>query len=231
MSAVAHSLVGVLATLLVVSALLSAQVGKSPAPRSQSEPKPSEKAPGTPPTAQEAQDAVKAPVGPEPMMTPAPVDPLTFVIGPEDILAIRVWKEPDLTSAVQVRSDGKITMNLIGEVEAAGLTPEALKQKIVARLTDFINKPDVTVSVQSVQSKKFYVTGEVQRTGTFQLVVPTTVLQALINAGGFKDYADTKKITILRNGQLLKFNYKEVVKGKRMEQNILLQNGDYIIVN
>ena len=231
MRAFSHSMRMTAAIWLAGSAMLWGQAAKPPSTRTQSEQKAPELAPGTPPLAQQAAEEAKASIRPEVLPTPAGVDPLTYVIGPEDILAIRVWKEPELTSGVQVRSDGKITMNLIGEIEAAGKTPEGLKQTIVSMLSEYINKPEVTVSVQSVQSKKYYVTGEVNRTGSFQLIVPITVLQALINAGGFKEFANTKKINIMRNGQILKFNYKEVVKGKHMEQNVLVQNGDYIIVN
>jgi polysaccharide export outer membrane protein len=119
---------------------------------------------------------------------------------------------------------------LIGEIQAAGETPEGLKNKIVTALQEFIIKPDVYVSLQSVQSRKFYITGEVSRTGAFPLVVPTTILEALTSTGGFREFANTKKITILRKGKLLKFNYNDVVKGKNMEQNILLEPGDLINV-
>ena len=187
-------------------------------------------APATPPTAQEAQESAKQIMRPVPLVTGAPVDPNTYQIGPEDILGVRVWKEPELSGGVQVRSDGKITLPLVGEVEAAGKTPEQLRKAVVELLSEFIQKPDVIVSVQSVQSRKYYITGEVGRTGAYQLVVPTTVLQALTGAGGFREFANKKKITIMRSGQLIKFNYNEVIKGKNLQQNIFLQNGDYVIV-
>jgi polysaccharide export outer membrane protein len=186
--------------------------------------------PATAKTKDEAEAAVKAPVAIPVMPTAAPVDPKTYVIGPEDILAVRVWREPELSGAVQVRPDGKITLPLIGELEAAGQTPEGLKNKVVEALQEFIVKPDVIVSLQSVQSRKYYITGEVSRPGTFPLIVPVTVLEALTNAGGFREFANTKKITILRKGKILKFNYNDVVKGKNMQQNIPIENGDYIVV-
>jgi polysaccharide export outer membrane protein len=186
--------------------------------------------PGTAKTKEEVENSVKAPVAIPALPTAAPVDPKTYVIGPEDILAVRVWREPELSSAVQVRPDGKITLPLVGEMQAAGQTPEGLKSKIVEALQEYIIKPDVIVSLQSVQSRKYYITGEVNRPGTFPLVVPTTVLEALTNAGGFKEFANTKKITILRNGKIVKFNYNEVVKGKNMQQNVPIENGDYIVV-
>ena len=173
---------------------------------------PEELAPGTAKTKEEAAEAAKAPPGLPPVS--APVDPKTYVIGPEDILSIRVWREPELSQGVQVRPDGKITMPLIGELQAAGQTPAHLQDKVVESLTEFINKPEVIVSLLSVQSQKYYITGEVNRPGTFPLVVPITVLEALTNAGGFREFANTKKITILRGAKILKFNYNEVVKGK-----------------
>lgn len=186
--------------------------------------------PATAKTQQEAENAVKTPAAIAPQPTAAPVDPKTYVIGAEDILLIQVWREPELSRAVQVRPDGKITMPLIGEVEAAGLTPEGLKGRITESLQEHILKPDVFVSLQAVQSKKYYITGEVNRTGTFPLVVPTTVLEALTNAGGFREFANTKRITVLRKNKTFKFNYNDVVKGKNSEQNIHLEPGDLIYV-
>jgi polysaccharide export outer membrane protein len=186
--------------------------------------------PATGKTKEETENSAKTPTGIQPMPTAAPVDPRTYVIGPEDILVVRVWREPELSNAVQVRPDGKITLQLVGELEAAGQTPEGLQKKIVDALQEFIVKPDVTVSIQSVQSRKYFITGEVGRAGTFPLVVPTRILEALTNAGGFREFANTKKITILRSGKILKFNWNEVVKGKKMEQNVFIENGDYIVV-
>lgn len=181
-------------------------------------------------TKEEAENEAKAPVNMPVMPTAAPVDPKTYVIGPEDILTIHVWREQELSTAVQVRPDGKITMPLVGEMEAAGQTPEGLKAKVVEALQELIIKPEVTVTVRSVLSRKYYVTGEVNRSGPFPLVVPTTILEALTNAGGFREFANTKKITVLRKGKLLKFNYNDVVKGKNMDQNVLIENGDFIHV-
>ena len=219
-----------LAIACCAATFVLAQAAPLPVQNKPAEPANPQLGPATPPTAEEAADAVKAPVHLPVMTTAAPVDPKTFVIGPQDILLVRVWKEPELSSAAQVRSDGKITLPLIGEVDASGQTPEGLKEKIAEQLSEYINKPDVIVSVQSVQSRKYYITGETGRPGTFPLVVPTTVLEALTNAGGFKEFANTKKITILRNGKLLKFNYKDVVKGKNSDQNVFLENGDLIVV-
>jgi polysaccharide biosynthesis/export protein len=160
----------------------------------------------------------------------APIDPRTYVIGPEDVLMIRVWREPELSGQIPVRPDGKISLQLVGEVQASGLTPEQLTNSIAEGLAKYMTRPEVSVGVVSVLSKKYYISGEVQRPGAYPLLVPTTVLQALVNAGGFRDFANTKKITILRGAKRFNFNYKEVLKGKKQEQNILIENGDQIII-
>jgi polysaccharide export outer membrane protein len=215
--------------LLVTVGAVFAQPVQRTNPNDKKEEK-QELGPATAKTKEEAEAAVKAPVAVPVLPTAAPVDPKTYVIGPEDILAVRVWREPELSGAVQVRPDGKITLPLIGELQAAGETPEGLKTKVSEALQEYIVKPDVIVSLQSVQSRKYYITGEVSRPGTFPLVVPVSVLEALTNAGGFREFANTKKITILRKGKILKFNYNDVVKGKNMQQNIQIENGDYIVV-
>jgi polysaccharide export outer membrane protein len=161
----------------------------------------------------------------------AAVQPNKYLIGPEDVLFIRVWRENDFTLPTAVRPDGKITMPLIGEVQAAGETPLQLTKALTELLTKYINNPDVTVLITEVRSKKYYIIGEVNRQGSFALVTPTTVLEALSNAGGFHVFANTKKIKILRGGKVYTFNYNEVTKAKHMEQNIYLENGDKIIVN
>jgi polysaccharide export outer membrane protein len=165
-----------------------------------------------------------------PESSAAAVDPSKYLIGPEDILFIKVWREPDFTLPAAVRPDGKITMPLIGDVQAADQTPSQLTKTIGELLSKYINNPDVNVIVTDVRSKKYYLDGEVYKPGTYLLVTPTTVLEALSNAGGFRDFANTKKIRILRRGKVLPFNYKDVSKGKNLEQNIYVENGDHIIV-
>ena len=160
----------------------------------------------------------------------APVDPKTYVLGPEDVIHIRVWREPDLSETAAIRPDGQITMPLVGEVQAGGLTPVQLAARITEKLSQFINRPEVMVSVQAVRSKRYYVTGEVNRPGAFPLAVPTSVLEALTLCGGFREFANQKNITILRGTKKFKFNYREVIQGKNMSQNIPLENGDYLIV-
>jgi polysaccharide biosynthesis/export protein len=159
-----------------------------------------------------------------------PLELKDFIIGAEDVLVIRVWREPELSGQYVVRPDGKISLPLVNELQAAGLTPEGLKATIVSSLSRYINNPEVSISVGQVNSRKYYIQGEVNRPGSYPLVVPTTVLEALVNAGGFKEFANTKKIIILRGKTQLRFNYKDVTKGKHTEQNIRLEPGDQIIV-
>ena len=160
----------------------------------------------------------------------APVDPRTYVIGAEDVLTVRVWKDPDASGVVTVRPDGKITLALGGDVLASGLTPEQLSKKITEALSSYINRPQVTVIVQGVYSKKYYISGEVNRPGGFPLVVPTTIVEALTQAGGFREFANQKRIIIMRGSKRMQFNYKEYIKGKGLDQNIQLENGDHIVV-
>jgi polysaccharide biosynthesis/export protein len=159
--------------------------------------------------------------------------PPDYVIGAEDTLHISVWKEPELTVTLPVRPDGKISMPLLDDVRAAGMTPIQLKDLITDKLKKYVEDPRVTVVVVAMNSQRIFVTGEVLHTGTESLLPHMTVLQALSSAG-FTQFADVKRIYVLRseNGQQVKlpFNYKEVVKGKRPDQNILLKPGDTIVV-
>ncbi|HZT33595.1 MAG TPA: polysaccharide biosynthesis/export family protein [Bryobacteraceae bacterium] len=159
-----------------------------------------------------------------------PLENKAYIIGAEDVLMVRVWREAELSGQISVRPDGKISLPLIGEIQAAGLTPESLAASISHSLTKYMNHPEVTVGVIQVNSKRYFIQGEVQKPGAYPLAVPTTVLEALVNAGGFRDFANTKKIRVMRGSQVFKFNYKEVTQGKHLEQNILLQAGDQIIV-
>lgn len=160
----------------------------------------------------------------------AAVDPKTYRIGAEDIVKIVVWREAELSGPMMVRPDGKITMPLIGELQAEGLTPDELAKAITEALKDKLTRPEVFIQVQQVNSKKYFVTGEVNRTGSFPMVTPITVFEALGIAGGLREYANKKNIVIVRGNERLKFNYNEVVDGKNLKQNITLQNGDHIIV-
>lgn len=159
----------------------------------------------------------------------------SYIIGPGDLLAINVLHEPEVSQKVPVRMDGKITMPLIGEIQASGMVPSNLQQTIAAKLHDYIKDAEVTVVVEEIKSRQFSVMGEVEHPGTFPLVKPTTVLEGLAQAGAFRDFAKVKKIHILRKTPegttlTLPFNYKEVSKGKNESENIQLQAGDTIIV-
>jgi polysaccharide export outer membrane protein len=166
----------------------------------------------------------------DPNATGAPVDPATYVIGPLDILAVKVFRDNDFTGQYQVRPDGKITLQLIGDMQAAGLTPERLSAQIKQALSDYLIKPDVVVQLYQVNSKTYTVSGEVYRAGRYPLLLPTHVFDAINDAGGFKDFANKKNVIIIRGSQRLKFNYEDVRKGKKLEQNVLLENGDTILI-
>lgn len=159
----------------------------------------------------------------------AAVDPNAYKIGAEDVIEVRVWREAELSGQVRVRPDGKITLPLVGDVQASGLTPTELQKKAVEAFSQVLNAPQVIVSVVSVQSKKYYISGQVERSGPFPLVTPTTVLQAL-SLCGFKEWAKKGGVIIMRGDQRLKFNYNQVVKGKHPDQNILLADDDHIYV-
>jgi polysaccharide export outer membrane protein len=158
-----------------------------------------------------------------------------YQIGSGDTLQISVWKEPDASvPSVIVRPDGKISVPLIKELEVAGLTPKQAEQRITEGLAKFINNADVTVVVAAINSKKIYIIGAVRKEGLLPYTYRMSVMQALSEAGGLTDYAKRKKIYILRTEggreYRLDFNYEEVVKGQRMEQNILLMSGDTVVI-
>src|SRR5215469_6652528 len=152
----------------------------------------------------------------------------TYLIGPGDVLAINVWKEPDISKALPVRSDGKISLPLAGEIEASGKTPKALEQDISTRLQAYISDPEVTVIVQEIKSRKFNILGQVTKPGAYLLTDSTTVLDAIAMAGGFRDFAKRKSIYVLRvspdgKHEKLPFNYKEVIKGSYSAPNFKLE--------
>jgi polysaccharide export outer membrane protein len=168
-----------------------------------------------------------------PASAPAPSNSADYVIGSDDTLHISVWKEPDLTATLPVRPDGKISLPLLNDLPAAGLTPMQLAASITEKLKKYIADPRVTVVVAAMNSRRIFVSGEVAHSGAMPLLPHMTMLQAL-SAAGFTQFANLKKIYLLRteNGQQVKlpFNYKEVVKGKNPQQNIMLQPGDTVVV-
>jgi polysaccharide export outer membrane protein len=163
----------------------------------------------------------------------ATVDP-SYVIGGQDVLDISVWKEAELTRIVPVRPDGKISLPLLNDVQAAGLTPTQLAAQITESLKKFVTNPQVTVIVTAINSQRIYILGEVNRAGAYPLLPNMTVLQGLSSAGGFTLFANLKKIYMFRmeNGKQVKypFNYKDVINGKAPEENVVLKAGDTIVV-
>jgi polysaccharide export outer membrane protein len=157
-----------------------------------------------------------------------------YKIGPMDVLRIDVWKEAEISRIVPVRPDGKISLPLLNDIQAVGLTTTQLSAVIASGLKEFITNPQVTVSLSEINSRRVYVTGEVTHPGTLPLLPSMTVLQALSSTGGFTQFAKLKGIYVLRteNGKKVKypFNYKEVVAGRKQEQDIELQPGDVIVV-
>jgi polysaccharide export outer membrane protein len=167
--------------------------------------------------------------------TGAPPAITDYVIGPEDVLQITVWKNESLSRTLAVRPDGKISLPLLHDVHAAGLTPMQLQEKLATALGEFMPNPEVSVTVSDVRSYRISVLGEVQKPGVLQLKSDTTVLEAIALAGGFRDFASPSKIMILRkngNGQTQKipFNYNRVVKDNRSEGNVTLKPGDVVVV-
>jgi polysaccharide export outer membrane protein len=159
----------------------------------------------------------------------------TYIIGNDDLLSVNVWKEPDISRSVPVRSDGNISLPLVGEVKAAGHTPHQLEADIGSKLKNYISEPEVTVIVLEIKSQKFNVLGMASRPGTYPLTNSMTVLDAIALAGGFRDFAKQKSIYILREKPdgtqaRLDFNYKDVIKGKNAAQNVKLQPKDTIVI-
>lgn len=160
--------------------------------------------------------------------------PSDYVIGAEDVLGILFWRDQDMTSDVTVRPDGKITLPLIGDLQASGLKPEALRQHIQQAASKFMTDVNVTVLVKQINSRKVFITGQVANPGAYPLAAPRTVMQLIALAGGLTEYADSKNITIMRaegdQSRSYKFNYRDVAKGKQLTQNILLKPSDTIVV-
>ena len=173
-------------------------------------------------TRKDASDAAKAPPSP------------TYIIQPNDVLEVFVWKEPDLTRKVLVRPDGRISFPLVQDMQAAGTSPGQLKAAIEENLKEYIGSPNVTVIVEAIQSYRIYVTGKVQKPGVINAEKPISVLQALALAGGFQEFANQTEITVIHTEETKttasRFNYEELLKGKNTNQNILLKNGDVVVV-
>ena len=174
-----------------------------------------------------------APAG-QPTLPPAVETPANYVIGPADILGVVFWREPEMSGDVTVRPDGRISLPVIGEIQAAGMRPEVLQEQVRVAAGKYITDANVVVVVRAINSRKVFVTGAVATPGGQVLIGPLTVMQAIAQAGGLTEYADAKNVTILRNeggqSRVFKFNYKDVAKGKNLTQNIELQPGDTVVV-
>lgn len=183
-----------------------------------------------------AQDssAQQPPADAKKALVPPPITDPTYVIGPQDGLNINVWKEPELSESVQVRPDGKVSVPLLNDVEAAGLTAMQLSAKITEGLKKYVTDPRVTVSVTAINSRRVYVLGEVGHPGGFGLLPDMTVMQAISDAGGLTQFAHGKKIYVLRKegDKQVKypFNYTKALKGEDPEQNFPLKSGDTVVV-
>jgi polysaccharide export outer membrane protein len=161
--------------------------------------------------------------------------PAEYVVGPSDVLGIVFWRDADMTGDVTVRPDGRITLPLIGDISALGLTPEQLRDQIVKSSKKlFVEEPSVTVVVRTINSRKVYITGQVTTPGAHVLSGSLTVMQLISVAGGLTEFAKKKNITIMRteNGQptVLPFNYQDVSKGRNLKQNVVLRPGDVVVV-
>jgi polysaccharide export outer membrane protein len=160
--------------------------------------------------------------------------PPLYIIQPNDVLQVFVWKEDKLSTKVTVRPDGRISLPLVQDMQAAGLNPTELKEKIEESLKEYIEVPNVTVIVDAIQSYRVFVTGKVGKPGMLTSEKPITVLQALTLAGGFLEFANPTETVIIRNtgedSTLYKFNYPEVIKGKNFSQNMMLRSGDIVVV-
>lgn len=205
---------------LLIAAVASPAFAQAPKP-----------APAASSSAQSVPAAAAAAAAPRPT---DPVLPPGYLIGTDDVLSIVYWKDKDMSADAQVRPDGRIALPLINEVQAAGLTPEQLREKITEESKKYMEDASITVVVRQINSRKAFITGEVNKPGPYPLTSATTVLQLISLAGGLREYANSKKIMIMRtvNGKptSLPFNYKDVVAGKNLDQNIELKPGDTVVV-
>jgi polysaccharide export outer membrane protein len=165
---------------------------------------------------------------------PGVTPPADYVIGPEDVLAILFWRDKDMSAEVAVRPDGRITLPLINDIVAAGLTPDELRERVQQAASRYVESPNATVVVKQINSRRVFVTGKVAKPGTYPLMGPTTVLQMIAMAGGLMDFAKSDRIVVMRTTRgktdTFKFNYKDVSKSKNLQQNIELKPGDTILV-
>jgi polysaccharide export outer membrane protein len=190
-----------------------------------------QKAPTSGPNAAKMPSAAAAAAAPR---ASDPVVPPGYVIGTDDLLSIVYWKDKDMSADAKVRPDGRIALPLINEVQAAGLTPEQLHDKLVEESKQYMEDANITVVVREINSRKIFITGMVNKPGPYPLTSPTTVIQLISLAGGLQEYANAKKIIVMRNENgkqiSLPFNYKDVAAGKNLKQNVQLKPGDTVVV-
>ena len=205
----------VIGVVLVVASATAAAAQQAPAPAA--------KPPAAPGNA--------SAVAPDPAPIFVPAD---YVIGPDDILTVFFWREKDLSGDVTVRPDGRVSLPLLNDIDAAGLTPEQLRVRLTENATKFLTDPTVTVVVKQINSRKVFITGNISKPGPYPLGAPITVMQLIAMAGGVAEFANTENIQIIRNESgkqsTLRFNYKDMARGKNLQQNILLKPGDTIVV-
>ena len=245
-----------LALVIVAVALVAPAWGvaqtpsqQQPAPQTQPAP-PTQPAPApAPPAAPPATPPAPAPDATKPQAAQAPAPPGAqaqtvattgiqpppgYVIGPRDMLSVIFWRDKDMSADVSVRPDGMISLPLINEVRAEGLTPDQLRDQIAQRAARYIADPTVSIVVREIHSRQVFITGEVNKPGAYSLMTPTSVMQLISLAGGLREYAKAKDIVILRTEggkqSAIPFNYKDVTNRKKLTQNILLQPGDTVIV-
>ena len=214
-SALAYGAHGVLVLVVVTMASVSLRAqGQQPAPSAQSIP-----------------PAAAAAAAPRPTDPPLPPG---YVIGPDDVLSVVYWRDKHLSAEARVGPDGRLALPLINEVVAAGLTPEQLQKRITEESKKYMEDANITIVVREINSRRVFIVGEVAKAGPYPLISSMTVMQLISVAGGLRDYANSKNITIMRNEGdrqvSLKFNYKEVAAGKNLAQNIELKPGDTVVV-
>jgi polysaccharide export outer membrane protein len=177
-----------------------------------------------------------APVNPPAQNAAAPsvALPTDYVIGPDDVVAVLFWRDKEMSGEYVVRPDGLITLPLLNDIRAAGLTPDQLREALTKAAAKLLEDPSVTVGIKAINSRKVHITGQVTKPGEYPLTAPTTVVQLIAKAGGLHEFADSKKIIVVRNegGKQVyfKFNYKDFVSGKNLKQNIELKPGDTVVV-
>jgi polysaccharide export outer membrane protein len=180
--------------------------------------------------------AAPAPAAPQPAVVRPPdvAVPGNYVIGTDDLLGIVYWRDKEMSTDARVRPDGRISLPLINEVHAAGLTPEELQKKITEESKKFMEDASITIVVREINSHKVFITGEVNKPGPYSITSATTVMQLISLAGGLREYANSKNIMIMRKEgdkqTSFKFNYKEVAAGKNLKQNVDLKPGDTVVV-